>query len=381
MASNASGNVTVEIDGVKYNRAALNGQAVFDIENLTAGVKSVAASYIEDDIYLFNSTTAQFRVGKRPSVVNVTAGPVNVGETEAVNITGPSDYNGMVLVNVNGTVYSVNLTGGRGQLNITNLLSGNYSVNVTLIENEKYLSNSNKTSFTVSKRDSFLNVVTMPIATGENEVIRFTLPGDATGNITVTVDKVIHTVAVSGGAGILVISNLHQGIYTVNATYNGDNKYNRYVNDPQSFRVIQHSDEMDIVDEGNRTVLVHLNENATGNVTIEINGEVYNATVINGTATIILTDTVPGIHRAHVKFNSNSTEFEDKEAIAELFVPKYTTPITVEVSEFKVDDAGYINVTLPHDATGMVIVEVNGKSFNTTDIVNGVCYCKSHIRK
>ena len=278
----------------------------------------------------------------------------------------------MVLVNVNGTVYSVNLTGGRGQLNITNLLSGNYSVNVTLIENEKYLSNSNKTSFTVSKRDSFLNVVTMPIATGENEVIRFTLPGDATGNITVTVDKVIHTVAVSGGAGILVISNLHQGIYTVNATYNGDNKYNRYVNDPQSFRVIQHSDEMDIVDEGNRTVLVHLNENATGNVTIEINGEVYNATVINGTATIILTDTVPGIHRAHVKFNSNSTEFEDKEAIAELFVPKYTTPITVEVSEFKVDDAGYINVTLPHDATGMVIVEVNGKSFNTTDIVNGV---------
>ena len=98
------------------------------------------------------------------------------------------------------------------------------------MENDKYLSNTNKTNLTVSKVESFIKVITKQIAAGSDEIITFNVPIDATGNITVIVNKITYYVPVSGGKGTLTISGLHKGEYRVNATYNGDNKYSIYVN-------------------------------------------------------------------------------------------------------------------------------------------------------
>ena len=100
----------------------------------------------------------------------------------------------------------------------------------------------------------------------------------------------------------LTIPKLHRGDYTIEATYNGDGKY-LPSNNTGAFKVAKHSVEMEVVDEGNRTVVVALHENATGTVTIDVNGNKYNATVVNGTATITLTNETPGTHEITVFFN------------------------------------------------------------------------------
>ena len=48
---NATGNATVEIDGVKYTSKVINGSATFRINNLTAGTKTIAVGYDGDDNY------------------------------------------------------------------------------------------------------------------------------------------------------------------------------------------------------------------------------------------------------------------------------------------------------------------------------------------
>ena len=55
------------------------------------------------------------------------------------------------------------------------------------------------------------------------------------------------------------------------------------------FKVIINSGQMDIIDEGNNTLIIYFNETAKGNVTVEIEGEIFNGTVVNGVAKVLLT--------------------------------------------------------------------------------------------
>ena len=64
----------------------------------------------------------------------------------------------------------------------------------------------------------------------DNEVIIFNVPEDATGNLTVKVNDKTYTVPVSGGKGELVLPDMGAGNYTVEATYNGDTKYESSTN-------------------------------------------------------------------------------------------------------------------------------------------------------
>ena len=55
--------------------------------------------------------------------------------------------------------------------------------------------------------------------------ITFTVPEDATGNITVVVANETYTVPVSGGTGTLTIPKLPAGNYTINASFAGNDTY------------------------------------------------------------------------------------------------------------------------------------------------------------
>ena len=367
VTTNAS-EVNVTVNGKIY--PVVNNKVTIPANETAAGKYIVTATVYENDKFMANTTTEQFEIIKHESEVSVTVDPIKVGETAVINITAP-DYNGSAIVSVNSNNYIVSITDGFGQLNITGFSNGTYPINVTYLENAKYNQNTNTTTLEVSKVQSFVNVIPKQIFVGENEVIIFNVPTDATGNITVIVDGETYNIAVSGGKGTLTIEGLDKGEYHVNATYNGDGKYSPSVNNTQMFKVIYQSGEMKVVDEKNGTIIVYLHDNATGTVAVEVEGDVYNVTVSKGVAVVTLTNTTPGNHTAHVIYSGDS-EFNTTEAFVEVFVPKYSSEMNISVSEFKVDDVGYINVTLPENATGMVIIEINGKSYNTTNIRAGI---------
>ena len=103
-------NVTIEIDGVKYNKTvdATTGKAVFEVQLLSNGTRTVVATYAGDDKYVFNSTTKDFTVSKRISQVNVTATGNSVGDNATISVEIPANATGYVIVNVNGTNYTIN---------------------------------------------------------------------------------------------------------------------------------------------------------------------------------------------------------------------------------------------------------------------------------
>ncbi|WP_406535443.1 Ig-like domain repeat protein, partial [Methanobrevibacter sp.] len=383
----ATGNVTIEIDGVKYTEKIKDGKATFNIENLTAGNKTIAVDYAGDDNYVGNHTTSSIEVSKCPSTVSAEITNIDVGENATITVTVPVDATGQVLIDIDGVGYYVNVTDGTGTIEIPRMPNGTYNVTLTYTGDDKYLPSSNNGTFNVSKVESFVIPVAQDIYVGENEVIKFTVPSDATGTLTVIIggeeytfdlddgslgstgdDGEKFTVAVSNGKGELTVSGLPKGEYTVSVKYNGNEKYLPSTN-TTTFKVLKKSSKMDVTDLGNGTVVVDLPEDATGTVSIKVGNNTYNATVVDGQAVIDLTNETPGVHDIEVTYSGDekhNPEVEDSKAT----IPKYNTPISVDVDDCHVGDTAVVTVTLPDGATGNVTIEINAKSY-TTEVKDG----------
>ena len=85
----------------------------------------------------FKGETLNITVPKVDVTVNVSAdSPINVGNVSVVDINVTSKnsefiVNGIVNVNVNGTMYTVAIVNGKGNLTLYNLANGTYTINVT----------------------------------------------------------------------------------------------------------------------------------------------------------------------------------------------------------------------------------------------------------
>ena len=378
----ATGYITIEIDGIPRTQAISKGIAKFTVENLKAGYKTVAVSYIGDENFKANFTTAQFTVSKVASSVSAEITDANVGDNVIITVTVPEDATGTVLIDIDGVGYYVNVTDGKGTAEIPRIPSGIYQVNLTYMGDDKYLPSYNNSTFNVNKVESFVIPVANTIYVGDIEVIELIVPTDATGNVTVIIDGHEYVfnidegvlkasgagdefiVAVSGGRGILLIPNLPVGEYTVSVKYNGDAKYLPNVNSTD-FKVLKKGTEMEITDLGNGTVIVRLPDNATGNVTVKVGNNTYPATVVNGTAVINIDNETPGVHDITVIYSGDDTH-GGSVAEATVTIPKYETPIKVEAVDIYVGDTEVVSVSLPDGATGIVTIEINGRQYNTT---------------
>ena len=122
----------------------------------------------------------------------------------------------------------VSVKNGIGEFNLGILNVGDYNISVNYYENENYNSNSNTTTFKVTGTGTNFNIIanSTNITYGENIKITQKLPSDATGTITIRVGDYVDTVRIVGGLNNIIVPNLGVGIYAVNVTYNGNDKYN-----------------------------------------------------------------------------------------------------------------------------------------------------------
>ena len=144
--------LVVYVDGVK--QTVTKGKVT--IENITAGKHTVVAGVAENGEHLANSTNYTFEVTKNDcgllSVVCVEAnqGDVFVGEKFTIQVYPDKyddDVTGILVVNVNGTKYSLNLSetnnlkvalNSTGTVNLSAEYLGNYKYNSAKIEGKDF---------------------------------------------------------------------------------------------------------------------------------------------------------------------------------------------------------------------------------------------------
>ena len=224
--SDATGNITISIDGKPYIQPIVNGNATFTISDLTAGNKTVAVNYLGDTKYGANFTSAQFTVSKRESYVNVDVEATNVGSPVTISVEIPENATGIVIVNVDGTNYTVQTINGKGSIAINGVGNTTHTVKVTYLGDDQYLNSTNSTTYGLKKLASEVTVKVENIYAGETAVLEITVTDGATGNVTIKIgDEYQGTVGVTSGKITVNVPGLQAGDKTVEVTYNGDDKY------------------------------------------------------------------------------------------------------------------------------------------------------------
>ena len=379
LLSDATGSVTVTVNGKDYTETVVNGVANVKVTDLKAGTYDVAVKYSGDNNYNAAVATSSFTVSKVDSTMDVTVNDIVFGGDLIVDVVLPVDATGEVVITVNGVDYHVSIENGKATGTISGLAAGDYTVAIKYVGDDKYTGVEVAENVNVAKAQPVLGVVIADVDYGNGFVIEATLTGvngaPLSGNVIVTVAGKEYTVKVTDGKGIATGDKLAAGTYGFAAVWAGDDNYN-IVTENGDFKVnkIDSSVAVNVnnIKVGEElTITVNVPFDATGDVTVSVDGKEYNVAIENGKAVKTIADLKANDYTVTVKYsgdnnynaNQNTTEFTVSK------ISDYNMNITVP--EFKEGVNSTINVVLPKDATGTVTVEIGGKNY-TANVTDGV---------
>ena len=367
----ATGLITLTLNGIDYILPIYNGEAKFYFQDLAYGTYDVSASYSGDNHYVAAKNSTVFKVDKVLANLNIHVEDITFGENGLVIITLPSDIDGsIVTVNVNGKVYPVDIENGFGKLPLRELDAGDYTISAVFAGNDKYLPGVSNALLTVSKADPALNVLISDVGYDGVFNINVALTGvDAiglNGNVIVTVNNKDYSVNIVNGKGTAVGVKLAAGTYDFTAAWAGNDNYNA-VGDSGKFSVAKVDSIIDVavsdIKVGEDAVIsVKLLSDATGSVTVTVNGKDYTETVVNGVANVKVADLKAGTYDVAVKY-SGDNNYNAAVATSSFTVSKVDSTMDVTVNDIVFGGDLTVDVVLPVDATGEVIITVDGTSY------------------
>ncbi|MEE0719404.1 MAG: Ig-like domain repeat protein [Methanobrevibacter smithii] len=377
--SDATGELTVTVNGKDYTANVVNGRATVSVSDLKAGTYDVVAKYSGDNNYNAAVATSSFTVSKVDSTMDVTVNDIVFGGDLTVDVVLPVDATGEVIITVDGTSYTAGINDGKATQVVKDLTAGSHVVVVKYAGDDKYTAVEIAKGVNVAKAQPVLGVVIADVDYGNGFVIEATLTGvnnaPLNGNVIVTVAGKEYPVKVTDGKGIATGDKLAAGTYAFAAAWAGNDNYN-IVTENGDFKVnkIDSSVAVNVnnIKVGEElTVTVNVPSDATGDVTVSVDGKEYNVAIENGKAVKTIADLKANDYTVTVKYsgdnnynaNQNTTEFTVSK------ISDYNMNITVP--EFKEGVNSTINVVLPKDATGTVTVEIGGKNY-TANVTDGV---------
>ena len=374
----ATGLITLTLNGIDYILPIYNGEAKFYFQDLTADEYEVSASYSGDNHYVAAENSTVFKVDKVLANLKINVEDITFGENGLVIITLPSDIDGSVVtVNVNGKVYPVTVENGFAKLPLRELNAGDYTISAVFAGNDKYLPGVSNALLTVSKADPALNVFISDVDYYGAFNINVALTGvDAiglNGDVIVTVNNKDYTVAVTDGKGNATGVKLAAGTYDFTAKFAGSDNYND-VSDSGNFKVNKVDSAIyvavnDIKVGEDAVITVKLFGDATGSVTVNVNGKDYTEPVVNGVVNVKVSGLKADTYDVAVKY-SGDNNYNTAVATSSFTVSKVDSIMDVTVDDIVFGEDLTVEAVLPDDATGEVVIVVDGTSYPAT-IIDG----------
>ena len=305
---------------------------------------------------VYESTDSLWREGKAEHCIIVMPNINQYNDDE--------DYAGGRAKNAFESIWEVD---GKAETSIGSLNAGNYTLKVTYNGDANTNSSSAEAKFEVAKADPTVTVQVDDIVYGDVETIVINSNVDGTANV--TVNGKTTEIALSVGSNSFEVPGLAAGKYPVEVAFNGNANYNP-VTVNAAFNVIKANTTVDteIVSSikygETQTINITVDKvNATGTVTVNIDGVNYTATLKDGKANFTTPLLAAGNHTVTVVYEGDGN-YTGSWTDAVFEVVKLEAPFNVTADDVDSgSDATIVLVGLPDDATGYVIVKVNGTEY------------------
>ena len=370
-------NIIVTVNGKNYIVAIVNGKGTFHADKLAAGSYNFNARFAGSNNYNEVSDSGKFNVYKVDSAIGITVKDINVGEDAVITVKLFSDATGELTVTVNGKDYTANVVNGRATVSVSDLKAGNYDVVAKYSGDNNYNAAVATSSFTVSKVDSTMDVTINDIVFGGDLTVDAVLPGDATGEVIITVDGTSYTAGINDGKATQVVKDLTAGSHVVVVKYAGDDKYTA-VEVAENVNVAKAQPVLGVViadvDYGNGFVIEATltgvnNAPLNGNVIVTVNGKEYTVKVTDGKGIATGDKLAAGTYAFAAAWAGNDN-YNIVTENGDFKVNKIDSTVAVNADDIKVGENVTVTVNVPTDATGDVIIIVDGVDY-TVAIENG----------
>ena len=283
-----------------------------------------------------------------------------------IDVTIDKKATGNIAVIVDGDKYDVAIVNGSAKLTLSDLPAGVYYIEAKYNGNSIVTESYNSTKFTIDLIDSSIAVEAKNIKCGEEAVITATVTDGATGTVTFFVNGKTYVVDITDSVATLKIADLTTGDYPVFAYYNGDKYYKTSYNST-TFNVAKLASTTtvnvsDIKVGEDAVISIAVPEITSGVVSVTVGDAIYNVAVVDGKGSLTLSGLASGSYDVVAKFNGDDKYLASEDS-AKFNVTKLASTIDIAVDNIKVGEDAVIGVALPEDATGEVIISVNGKNY------------------
>ena len=387
LTANVTGSVVFNINNVNYTvNITESDSAEYTWIPANDGLINVSASYLGNEIYYPNSSNVIMADVFRNPVVftNISVHNIMVDDIEHVTVSlNESDATGIVIININGTEYDTSIINGSAVFNVSGLNAGTYNVIAFYGGDRKYLAtNAISGEFNVSKYDAPIFITAEDIMVLDDAVIIVNVCDNASGHISIGVNGESIYLPVVDGSVSWSVSNLSAGTYEVNAVYSGDYKYlsnSTVVN----FTVNHYNSTFEVIhdDAGwtgeNITMSVKLSDDATGNVTLSVNGNDYVVPVSDGRADFTIPMLDAGDYEVVISYSGDYKYSNASSAFN--YTVNLNYPIIVSenvVKYYKGSERLYVyltNIRGDKLANETLYITINGIIYTRTTNDNGSC--------
>ena len=322
--------------------------------------------------------------------MNLNSPSVYYGDDENITADFSQPVNGILRVVVGNKTYNADVNGVNSFTYkiADDLIEGRYEVNVYFDDLTNHVHAYGTTELIVSKVTDFIfnSIVSSLVNVGCNTTIIVELPEDATGTVTVVLGDSNFTKDASKSTEIIV-NGFAEGDNEIRVLYSGDNKYV-----PQSKVEVITAEKVEItmdnatlsagVPQGTNIPVfgIVLPSDATGNLTVNINGKDYTQKLVKGTATITINGLAPGRYDAVITYSGDG-KYNKATSNASVSVPK-TAVTAKDFSMLYTSGSKYtVRVTLDGKPVSgkTVTFIVNGKKSTATTDNNGYASVKINL--
>ena len=294
---------------------------------------------------------------------------------------------GKVTFTFNGTDYNETInTRGVANLRLFGLTNGNYTVKATYNGNNNiYPSTSTNITFILNKTFIEPEVNISPLdSPSEDGSINVTLPIDATGTVTLTINDKDYPFDVVNGIAKVFIPDLDSGDYPYTITYSGDRKYSSVVStgNLKIEKICKSIVAYDMnITYGNEYDFIATFYYADGSPLSNkfVSFFVRNVSSVselartdsNGVAMLQL-GLQPGEYEI-ISYNGQTDESRINKIIVKMPEPKPIDENDIVIPTL--DNNGLSVIKLPSDASGTITLNIGGKNYNF-DVINGIANVK-----
>ncbi|WP_170207815.1 Ig-like domain repeat protein [Rarobacter incanus] len=382
----ATGTVQFAIDGAAAGEpvALTAGAATFNTQVLTAGTHTITATYLGNEQYAQASVQKTLTITKVASslVIDANATTVTVGDPITLTATlSPATAGKTVAFFAGDEELGTATTDAQGKatwaLNASAEGTTAYRATFAGDDTLTQAQTDQSVSVTVSKKELAAGdvVIAIPeeVTAGADQELSITLPADATGTVTFTINGVAHEVNVVDGKASFGTSSLPVGDSTITITYSGDSKYGSMTTTKDVYvdkarpAVTVTADKTNATFGASVVVTAQVPAGTTGTVTFEENGQALGDPIAidaEGLASITISTPAAGEHTITANYSGDANN-EASTSSVEFTIDQADTTVTLSSADSTIKAGKPVALTAtvdPAAAGGTVTFLQDGKA-------------------